>query len=61
MYRVRPEGRAIEAYKHRTTRQNRDLDHSGRAWRWRFDGNWTRTSITAALADTLRLATPQRT
>lgn len=42
MYRVRPEGKGIEAYKHILTRQYFHLDHNGRAWQ-------SHPSITEAL------------
>lgn len=59
MYRIRPEGQGIEAYKHRDTRRYLHLDHNGRAWRWHPDGTWTRISVTQALAETFDLRTPQ--
>ena len=53
MYRVRPEGKGIEAYKHTLTRQYLHLDHNNRAWQWNPDGTWTQIPVTEALADTL--------
>jgi hypothetical protein len=49
MYRIRPEGRGIEAYKHRQTRRYLHLDHDGRAWQWKPDGTWTRVPKAIAL------------
>ncbi|MEX1004140.1 MAG: hypothetical protein WD156_02070 [Acidimicrobiia bacterium] len=63
MYRVRPEGRGIEAYKHRDTRRYLHLDHSNRAWQWQPDGWWDRIAISEALARSVdpRLRSARRT
>ena len=61
MYRVLPEGRGIEAYKHRDTRRYLHLDHNGRAWQWKPDGSWTHVAVASALRDALEVRERERT
>ena len=42
-------------YRHWHNRRYLNLDHSGRAWQWKPDGSWLRSTVDSAFASAATL------